>query len=133
MQVLSPIDPKLAINDDDLKALIFSSPSILSFWILPTLKSQIRADNLSKFPNLKKLTPENSKKVSSEGVRKLENIVSLEHLNLVGVSLDDQHWIVLVKWKVCLRFIFSGLGCQKKQSTTSRLQDQECLLMRAKL
>ena len=43
----------------------------------------------SKFPNLKKLTLENSKKITAAGVQKIESVISLEHLNLVGVALDD--------------------------------------------
>lgn len=89
LQVLSPIDPKLAINDDDLKVLHLIAQHLVILDLTNSEVTDTGLDNLQKFPNLKKLTLENSKKVSSEGVRKLENIVSLEHLNLVGVSLDD--------------------------------------------
>lgn len=89
LQVLSPIDPKLAINDDDLKVLHLIAQHLVILDLTNSEVTDAGLDNLQKFPNLKKLTLENSKKVSSEGVRKLENIVSLEHLNLVGVSLDD--------------------------------------------
>ena len=89
LQVLSPIDPKLAINDDDLKVLHLIAQHLVILDLTNSEVTNAGLDHLQKFPNLKKLTLENSKKVSSEGVRKLENIVSLEHLNLVGVSLDD--------------------------------------------
>ncbi len=89
LQVLSPIDPKLAINDDDLKVLHLIAQHLVILDLTNSEVTDAGLDHLQKFPNLKKLTLENSKKVSSEGVRKLENIVSLEHLNLVGVSLDD--------------------------------------------
>ncbi|NDH17700.1 MAG: hypothetical protein EBY48_11630, partial [Opitutae bacterium] len=89
LQVLSPIDPKLAINDDDLKVLHLIAQHLVILDLTNSEVTDAGLDNLQKFPNLKKLTLENSKKVSSEGVRKLENIFSLEHLNLVGVSLDD--------------------------------------------
>jgi len=89
LQVLSPIDPKLAINDDDLKVLHLIAQHLVILDLTNSEVTDAGLDNLQKFPNLKKLTLENSKKVSSEGVRKLEKIVSLEHLNLVGVSLDD--------------------------------------------
>jgi len=89
LQVLSPIDPKLAINDDDLKVLHLIAQHLVILDLTNSEVTDAGLDHLQKFPNLKKLTLENSKKVSSEGVRKLENIFSLEHLNLVGVSLDD--------------------------------------------
>jgi len=89
LQVLSPIDPKLAINDDDLKVLHLIAQHLVILDLTNSEVTDAGLDHLQKFPNLKKLTLENSKKVSSEGVKKLENIVSLEHLNLVGVSLDD--------------------------------------------
>jgi len=89
LQVLSPIDPKLAINDDDLKVLHLIAQHLVILDLTNSEVTDAGLDHLQKFPNLKKLTLENSNKVSSDGVRKLENIVSLEHLNLVGVSLDD--------------------------------------------
>ena len=89
LQVLSPIDPKLAINDDDLKVLHLIAQHLVILDLTNSEVTDAGLDHLQKFPNLKKLTLENSKKVSSEGVRKLENIVSLEHLNLVGVNIDD--------------------------------------------
>ena len=89
LQVLSPIDPKLAINDDDLKVLHLIAQHLVILDLTNSEVTDAGLDHLQKFPNLKKLTLENSNKVSSDGVKKLENIVSLEHLNLVGVSLDD--------------------------------------------
>ena len=89
LQVLSPIDPKLAINDDDLKVLHLIAQHLVILDLTNSEVSDAGLDYLKKFPNLKKLTLENSQKISSEGVRKLENIVSLEHLNLVGVNIDD--------------------------------------------
>jgi hypothetical protein len=110
LQVLSPIDPKLAINDDDLKVLYLIAQHLVILDLTNSEVTDAGLDNLQKFPNLKKLTLENSKKVSSEGVRKLENIVSLEHLNLVGVSLDDSALDSIVKMESLLEVYLFRTG-----------------------
>ena len=79
----------MAINDDDLKVLHLIAQHLVILDLTNSEVSDAGLDYLKKFPNLKKLTLENSQKISSEGVRKLESIVSLEHLNLVGVNIDD--------------------------------------------
>ena len=110
LQVLSPIDPKLAINDDDLKVLHLIAQHLVILDLTNSEVTDAGLDHLQKFPNLKKLTLENSKKVSSEGVRKLENIVSLEHLNLVGVSLDDSALDSIVKMESLLEVYLFRTG-----------------------
>jgi len=44
---------------------------------------------LQKFPNLKKLILEGSKKITTAGVRNVSTIPSLELLNLIRLKLDD--------------------------------------------
>ena len=89
LQVLSPIDPKLAINDDDLKVLHLIAQHLVVLDLTNSEVSDAGLENLQKFPNLKKLTLENSPKITAAGVQKIERVISLEHLNLVGVALDD--------------------------------------------
>jgi len=89
LQVLSPIDPKLAINDEDLKVLHLIAQHLVVLDLTNSEVSDAGLENLQKFPNLKKLTLENSKKITAAGVQKIESVISLEHLNLVGVALDD--------------------------------------------
>ena len=89
LQVISPIDQKSAITDDDIRVLQLIAQHLV---ILDFTNSEVTDNGLSilqKFPNLQKLTLENSSKITSEGVRHLANIVSLENLNLVRVKLDD--------------------------------------------
>ncbi len=89
LQVISPIDQKLAMNDDDLKVLLLIAQHLV---ILDLTKSEVSDDGLAtlkKFPNLKKLTLEGSEKITSAGIRHLSEIISLENLNLVRVKLDD--------------------------------------------
>jgi hypothetical protein len=89
LQVLSPIDPKLAINDDDLKVLHLIAQHLVVLDLTNSEVSDAGLENLQKFPNLKKLTLENSKKITAAGIQKIESVMSLEHLNLVGLALDD--------------------------------------------
>jgi len=87
--VLSPIDPKLAINDDDLKVLHLIAQHLVVLDLTNSEVSDAGLENLQKFPNLKKLTLENSQKITAAGIQKIESVMSLEHLNLVGLALDD--------------------------------------------
>jgi len=89
LQVLSPIDPKLAINDDDLKVLHLIAQHLVVLDLTNSEVSDAGLENLQKFPNLKKLTLENSQKITAAGIQKIESVMSLEHLNLVGLALDD--------------------------------------------
>ncbi len=89
LQVISSIDEKLAMNDDDLKVLLLIAQHLV---ILDLTKSAVTDEGLAvlkKFPNLQKLTLEGSTKITTEGVRHLAEISSLEKLNLVRVKLDD--------------------------------------------
>ncbi len=89
LQVISPIDQKSAITDDDIKVLQLIAQHLV---ILDLTNSEVTDQGLSilkKFPNLQKITLENSAKVTSQGVLFLSEIMGLENLNLVRVKLDD--------------------------------------------
>jgi hypothetical protein len=89
LQVISPIDQKSAITDDDIKVLQLIAQHLV---ILDLTNSEVTDQGLSilkKFPNLQKITLENSAKVTSQGVLYLSEIMGLENLNLVRVKLDD--------------------------------------------
>ena len=89
LQVISPVDPKLAMNDDDLKILQYIAQHLV---ILDLTNSQVSDSGLAvlqKFPNLKKLILEGSKKITTAGVRNVSTIPSLELLNLIRLKLDD--------------------------------------------
>jgi len=89
LQVISSIDEKLAMNDDDLKVLLLIAQHLV---ILDLTKSAVTDEGLAvlkKFPNLQKLTLEGSTKITTEGVRHIAEIPSIEKLNLVRVKLDD--------------------------------------------
>ena len=89
LQVISSIDEKLAMNDDDLRVLLLIAQHLV---ILDLTKSAVTDEGLAilkKFPNLQRLTLEGSTKITTEGVRHLAEIPSLEKLNLVRVKLVD--------------------------------------------
>ena len=97
LQVISPVDPKLSINDDDLKILQYIAQHLV---ILDLTNSQVSDQGLAvlqKFPNIKKLILEGSEKVTTQGVQNISSIPSLELLNLIRLKLDDSVVDVLSK------------------------------------
>jgi hypothetical protein len=97
LQVISPVDPKLAMNDDDLKILQYIAQHLV---ILDLTNSQVSDDGLAvlqKFPNLKKLILEGSEKITIQGIQNISTIPSLELLNLIRLKLDDSAIDILSK------------------------------------
>ena len=89
LQVISPVDPKLAMNDDDLKILKYIAQHLV---VLDLTNSQVSDQGLAvlkDFPNLKKLILEGSPKITSQGIQNISMIPSLELLNLIRLKLDD--------------------------------------------
>ena len=89
LQVISPVDPKLAMNDDDLKILQYIAQHLV---ILDLTNSQVTDQGLAvlqKFPNLKKLILEGSEKITVNGLKNISTIPSLELINLIRLKLDD--------------------------------------------
>lgn len=89
LQVISPVDPKLAMNDDDLKILKYIAQHLV---VLDLTNSQVSDQGLAvlkEFPNLKKLILEGSAKITSQGIQNISMIPSLELLNLIRLKLDD--------------------------------------------
>ena len=89
LQVISPVDPKLAMNDDDLKILQYIAQHLV---ILDLTNSQVTDQGLAvlqKFPNLKKLILEGSEKITVDGLKNISTIPSLELINLIRLKLDD--------------------------------------------
>jgi hypothetical protein len=89
LQVISPVDPKLAMNDDDLKILQYIAQHLV---ILDLTNSQVTDQGLAtlqKFPNLKKLILEGSEKITGAGVKNISLVPSLELINLIRLKLDD--------------------------------------------
>ena len=89
LQVISPVDPKLAMNDDDLKILQYIAQHLV---ILDLTNSQVTDQGLAtlqKFPNLKKLILEGSEKITGAGVKNISFVPSLELINLIRLKLDD--------------------------------------------
>jgi len=89
LQVISPVDPKLAMNDEDLEILQYVAQHLV---ILDLTNSQVTDEGLAvlqKFPNLQKLILEGSEKVTVSGIRNISTIKSLELLNLIRLKMDD--------------------------------------------
>ena len=97
LQVISPVDPKLAMNDDDLRILQYIAQHLV---ILDLTNSQVTDQGLvvlQKFPNLKKLILEGSEKITINGVRNIATMPSLELINLIRLKLDDSVVDILSK------------------------------------
>jgi hypothetical protein len=97
LQVISPVDPKLAMNDDDLKILQYIAQHLV---ILDLTNSQVTDEGLAvlqKFPNLKKLILEGSEKITIQGIQNISMMPSLELLNLIRLKLDDSVVDILSK------------------------------------
>lgn len=89
IQVISPVDSKFAMNDEDLKVLQYIAQHLV---ILDLTNSQVTDQGLAilqKFPNLQKLILEGSEKITTSGIQNIANIPSLELLNLIRLKLDD--------------------------------------------
>jgi hypothetical protein len=97
LQVISPVDPKLAMNDDDLRILQYIAQHLV---ILDLTNSQVSDEGLAvlqKFPNLKKLILEGSEKITIQGIQNISTIPSIELLNLIRLKLDDSAVDILSK------------------------------------
>ena len=89
LQVISSIDQKLAMNDEDIRVLLLIAQHLVVLDLTQSEVTDQGLETLKKFPNLQSLTLEGSSKITSAGIRHLVDVTSLEKLNLVRVKLDD--------------------------------------------
>ena len=88
LQVISSVDPELAMKDEDLKKLMMIAPHIISLDLTDSKVTNAGFDFIAKMPNLKKLFLEGVQEVDISGIIKLKDLKNLEYLNLIRVKLE---------------------------------------------
>ena len=87
LQVISSVDPELAMKDEDLEKLMMIAPHIISLDLTDSKVTNAGFDFIAKMPNLK-LFLEGVQGVDVSGITKLKNLQNLEYLNLIRVKLE---------------------------------------------
>jgi hypothetical protein len=88
LQVISSVDPELAMKDEDLEKLMMIAPHIISLDLTDSKVTNAGFDSIAKMPNLKKLFLEGVQEIDVSGITKLKNLQNLEYLNLIRVKLE---------------------------------------------
>lgn len=88
LQVISSVDPELAMKDEDLEKLMMIAPHIISLDLTDSKVTNAGFDFIAKMPNLKKLFLEGVQEVDTSGITKLKDLENLEYLNLIRVKLE---------------------------------------------
>ena len=88
LQVISSVDPELAMKDEDLEKLMMIAPHIISLDLTDSKVTNAGFDFIAKMPNLKKLFLEGVQEVDISGITKLKDLKNLEYLNLIRVQLE---------------------------------------------
>jgi len=88
LQVISSVDPELAMKDEDLEKLMMIAPHIISLDLTDSKVTNAGFDFIAKMPNLKKLFLEGVQEIDVSGITKLKNLQNLEYLNLIRVKLE---------------------------------------------
>ena len=88
LQVISSVDPELAMKDEDLEKLIMIAPHIISLDLTDSKVTNAGFDYIAKMPNLKKLFLEGVQGVDISGIAKLKDLKNLEYLNLIRIKLE---------------------------------------------
>lgn len=96
LQVVSSVDPELAMKDEDLEKLMIIAPHIISLDLTDSKVTNSGFDFISKMPNLKKLFLEGVQGIDSSGIAQLKDSKNLEYLNLIRVNLDASAMDVLI-------------------------------------
>ena len=96
LQVVSSVDPELAMKDEDLEKLMIIAPHIISLDLTDSKVTNSGFDFISKMPNLKKLFLEGVQGIDSSGIAQLKDSKNLEYLNLIRVNLDPSAMDVLI-------------------------------------
>jgi len=89
VQVISSVDPELAMKDEDLEKLLIIAPHIVSLDLTDSKITNSGFDHISKMSNLNKLLLEGVDGINADGLIKLKELANLEHLNLIRVKLES--------------------------------------------
>ena len=96
LQVISSVDPELAMKDEDLEKLMIIAPQIVSLDLTDSKVTNAGFSFIAKMPNLKKLFLEGVESIDSTGLSKLKESKNLEYLNLIRVKLESSVIDVLI-------------------------------------
>ena len=96
LQVISSVDPELAMKDEDLEKLMIIAPQIVSLDLTDSKVTNAGFNFIAKMPNLKKLFLEGVESIDSSGLSKLKESKNLEYLNLIRVKLESSVIDVLI-------------------------------------
>ena len=96
LQIISSLDPKLSIKDDDLSALAPVASQLVAIDLTQSKITDRGLGQLIEMKNLKRLTLEGVKEITPDGIAKLKPLENLSSLNLVRVPLDDSLVDVLI-------------------------------------
>ena len=96
LQIISSLDPKLSIKDDDLSALSPVASQLVAIDLTQSKITDRGLGQLIEMKNLKRLTLEGVKEITPDGIAKLKPLENLSSLNLVRVPLDDSLVDVLI-------------------------------------
>ena len=88
LQVISSVDPELAMKDEDLEKLMIIAPHIISLDLTDSKVTNSGFNFIAKMPNLKKLFLEGVEAIDSTGITQLKESKNLEYLNLIRVNLE---------------------------------------------
>ena len=88
VQVISSVDPELAMKDEDLEKLLIIAPHISTLDLTDSKITNTGIDSICKMSNLNKLLLEGVEGIDADGLSKLKSLANLEHLNLIRVKLE---------------------------------------------
>lgn len=89
LRCVAPSEPGLELVDEDLPALTALAVRLTWLDLSKCSLTDEGVEQLASMTNLRRLSLEENKDLTSAGLAKLKDLQKLEHLNLVGTGLDD--------------------------------------------
>ena len=88
LQVISSVDPELAMKDEDLEKLMIIAPHIISLDLTDSKVTNSASILWQEDAKFKKLFLEGVEAIDSTGITQLKESKNLEYLNLIRVNLE---------------------------------------------
>ena len=133
LQVISSVDPELAMKDEDLEKLIMIAPHIISLDLTDSKVTNAGFDYIAKMPNLKKLFLEGVQGVDISGIAKLKDLKNLEYLNLIRIKLEASAVDFLISLESLREVYLFETGLDEAAIESSKLPSHRFLSIRVKL